>query len=120
MVYLLFSTLSLVSQCTPSANPLFLSRCPLLLNGLIDLLTDGRHGGVTVMSDNRIRAVVVDDFRPFRESVVSLLKAEPDFEVVGQGDTAEEAIRLAMEHLPDLILLDITMPGGGLQAAQAV
>ena len=72
------------------------------------------------MSDNRIRVVVADDFRPFREGVVSLLKAEPDFEIVGQGDTADDAIRLAMEHLPDLILLDITMPGGGLQAAQAI
>ena len=68
----------------------------------------------------RIRVVIVDDHPLFREGVAAMLRAEPDIEIAGQGATAQEAIRLARELLPDLILLDIDMPGGGISAAQAI
>ncbi len=71
------------------------------------------------MSD-KIHLVIVDDHPLFREGVVSILKSEPDMEVVGEGSTADEALRLALDLLPDIILLDITMPGGGVKAAQAI
>lgn len=71
------------------------------------------------MSD-KIQLVIIDDHPLFREGVVQTLRAEPDIEIVGQGTTAAEAVRLAGELLPDVLLLDITIPGGGLNAAQAI
>lgn len=68
----------------------------------------------------RISIIVVDDHPLFRDGVVQTLKAEPDIEVVGQAMNAEQAMRLAKEHLPDVILLDITIPGGGLNVARAI
>lgn len=68
----------------------------------------------------RIQIVIVDDHPLFRDGVIQTLQAEPDVEIVGQGTTAAEAVRLAGELLPDIILLDITIPGGGLAAAQSI
>jgi two-component system, NarL family, nitrate/nitrite response regulator NarL len=70
--------------------------------------------------NERIRVVLVDDHPMFREGVVHALSSQPDIEVVGQGGTAEEALRLSQELLPDILLLDISIPGDGLNAAQAV
>jgi two-component system, NarL family, nitrate/nitrite response regulator NarL len=70
--------------------------------------------------NERIQIVLIDDHPLFRGGVMQTLQAAPDFEIVGQGTTAAEAIRLAGELLPDIILLDITIPGGGLSAAQTI
>ena len=70
--------------------------------------------------NDKIRVAIVDDHPLFREGVAAILGNEPDFELVGQGASAEEAIRLARDLLPDLILLDIDMPGSGLSAAQTI
>ncbi len=67
-----------------------------------------------------IRLAIVDDHSIFREGLLSVLKTEPDIEIVGEGASAGEAIDLAREHLPDIILLDISMPGGGFNAAQEI
>ena len=66
---------------------------------------------------DRIRVVVADDHPMFRAGVVASLSAEPDIEVLAEGASADEAVRLATEHEPDVCLLDIAMPGGGLRAA---
>jgi DNA-binding NarL/FixJ family response regulator len=71
------------------------------------------------MSD-KIHVVVVDDHPLFREGVATILGAEPDIEIVGQGTTAEEAVRLASDLLPDIILLDLDLPGSGLNAARII
>ncbi|MBI4308199.1 MAG: response regulator transcription factor [Chloroflexi bacterium] len=71
------------------------------------------------MSD-RIRIIIVDDHPLFREGVAHTLAAESDLEVVGQGATASDALRLARDLLPDIVLLDIGIPGRGLNAAQAI
>jgi two-component system nitrate/nitrite response regulator NarL len=71
------------------------------------------------MSD-KIQVVIVDDHPLFRDGVLQTLQAEPEFEVVGQATSAGEAIRLTRELLPDVILLDITIPGGGLNAALVI
>lgn len=68
----------------------------------------------------KIQIVVIDDHPLFREGVVSTLRAEADFEILGEGTSASEAIRLAGEHLPDLMLLDINIPGGGLTAVPKI
>lgn len=67
-----------------------------------------------------IRIVVVDDHPLFRGGVVRTLQEGADFEVVAEGGSADEAIALVDEHLPDLVCLDISMPGGGLAAAAEI
>ena len=71
------------------------------------------------MSD-KIGIVLVDDHSLFRAGVAFTLSAEADFEIVGQGASADDAVRLAQELLPDLILLDLNMPGGGIRAAAII
>ncbi|HET8905872.1 MAG TPA: response regulator transcription factor [Ktedonobacterales bacterium] len=71
------------------------------------------------MSEN-ISMVIVDDHPFFREGVATILGNQPDIDVVGQGGTAQEALDLARDLLPDVLLLDIDIPGGGLQAAQHI
>ena len=72
------------------------------------------------MKLEKIRLVIIDDHPIFREGVVSILGSEPDLDVVGQGLTAEDALRLTRDLLPDVILLDVNMPGGGLNAAETI
>lgn len=57
------------------------------------------------------RILVVDDHELLREGVVSTLESEPDFDVVGQAASADEAMDVALRLRPDLILLDLYMPG---------
>jgi two-component system, NarL family, response regulator NreC len=59
----------------------------------------------------RIRCVIADDHEMLRYGVRRLLQDAPDFEVVGEARDAAEALKLVIEHRPDLVLLDITMPG---------
>jgi len=68
----------------------------------------------------RIRVLVADDHPMFRAGVVSSLASHPDFEVVGEGSSADEAVKLAEQLQPDVCLLDIAMPGGGLVAARDI
>lgn len=72
------------------------------------------------MSTETIRIVVVDDHPLFREGVATTLASYPDIEVVGEGASAEDTLRLARDLLPDVLLLDVSMPGGGVTAARAV
>ena len=71
------------------------------------------------MSD-KIHVVIADDHTLFREGLAGIISGNEDFEVVGQAGTRQEAVQLARDLLPDLILLDIDMPGGGLEAARIV
>ena len=64
-----------------------------------------------------IRVLVVDDHPIVRSGVAGMLAGLPDIEVVGEADDGETAIRLAIELHPDVILLDLRMPGlDGLDA----
>ena len=64
-----------------------------------------------------VRVVLADDHPIFRDGLVRSLEEGGRFAVVGAGGTADEAVALAAEHRPDLVLLDISMPGGGIDAA---
>jgi two-component system, NarL family, nitrate/nitrite response regulator NarL len=67
-----------------------------------------------------IRVVVADDHPMFRAGVVASLSSAPDIEVLAEAEDATSALALAREHLPDVCLLDINMPGGGLGAARDI
>lgn len=68
----------------------------------------------------RLRVAIVDDHPLMREGIEHTLRREPDFDVVATGGCANDAIRIASELSPDLILLDVNMPGSGLEAARAI
>lgn len=63
-----------------------------------------------------ISLAVVDDHPLFREGVIRSLTEMDGFCVVGEGSNKEDALRIAAESHPDVLLLDISMPGGGLNA----
>ncbi len=71
-------------------------------------------------SDELIRVAVVDDHPIMRDGLIHTLDREHDVEVVAQGATGDEAVHIAETLLPDLILLDINMPGDGLSAARTI
>ena len=71
------------------------------------------------MSD-LISIIVVDDHPLFREGVVSSLMESGYFDVVAQAGSQEDAIREAEKHLPDMMLLDVSMPGGGIETAHEI
>jgi two-component system nitrate/nitrite response regulator NarL len=68
----------------------------------------------------KIRIAIVDDHVLLREGIASLLEEEEDMEVVGFGGNAKDALVLARDLLPDLILMDLDMPGSGLTAASEI
>jgi len=69
---------------------------------------------------DKMHVLIVDDHPIFREGLVQTLRSESGIEIVGQAATAEEAVRLTADLLPDILLLDIDIPGGGLKAAETV
>lgn len=67
-----------------------------------------------------MQVAIVDDHPLFREGVAHTLGAQPDIEVVAEGESAADAVRIAGECLPDVMLLDVSMPGGGLNAVRQI
>lgn len=68
-----------------------------------------------------VRVLIADDHPVFRYGLRALLSAEPTTEVVGEATTGEETIELATRLLPDVILMDLNMPGiNGIEATQRI
>lgn len=64
---------------------------------------------------------MVDDHTLIRQGIVGLLEAQPDVVVVGQAGNGDDAVQIAGELLPDVVLMDISMPGvGGLAATREI
>lgn len=67
--------------------------------------------------ERRVRIVIADDHSVMRSGLRMLLDAEPDFEVVAEAGDAQSAERYVRGHKPDVLILDLNMPGGsGLEA----
>jgi DNA-binding NarL/FixJ family response regulator len=74
-----------------------------------------------VPSDEQIRVLVVDDHALFRRGLDIVLAQEPDLQVVGEAGDGAEALELARELTPDIVLMDIRMPrSGGIDACSAI
>lgn len=67
-----------------------------------------------------IRIAIVDDHPIFREGVASCLGEIGGFEIVGEGNCRDDAVLLCEQAAPDIMLLDISMPGGGLDAVDSI
>ncbi len=68
-----------------------------------------------------IRLLIIDDHEMVREGLKAMLSAEPDFSIVGDAANAEEAFTLIERLRPDIILLDVRLPGtSGIEVCRAV
>ncbi len=68
-----------------------------------------------------VRVLVVDDQRPFRVAASAVLRTTPGFELAGEAASGEEAVERVAALTPDLVLMDISMPGiGGLEATRRI
>jgi DNA-binding NarL/FixJ family response regulator len=68
-----------------------------------------------------VRILVVDDFEPFRQFIISTLQTMPELQVIAAASDGLEAVRMAEELNPDLILLDIGLPRlNGIEAAHRI
>jgi DNA-binding NarL/FixJ family response regulator len=67
-----------------------------------------------------VRVLIADDHRLFRDGVKALLSVSPDLEVVGEASDATTAVALCAELQPDVVLMDLQMPGGGLTATREI
>ena len=61
-----------------------------------------------------IRVIVVDDHAAFRAELIASITLEDDISVVGEGGSGDDAVVLTGQLLPDIVLLDVNMPGGGI------
>lgn len=68
---------------------------------------------------DRIKILIADDHQLVREGIESMISGADDIEVIGMASSGEEAINLAREKEPDIVLMDILMPGmNGIEAAR--
>lgn len=67
-----------------------------------------------------IKVAVFDDHPLFREGVIESLRRQGDIDIVGEGGSGKEAVTAAIEKSPDVILLDLNMPGGGTAAVASI
>lgn len=71
------------------------------------------------MSDDRIRVLIADDHAVVRQGIRTVLEEIPDLDIVAEAGNGDEALELVRQHEPDLLLLDVTMPGKtGLEVAK--
>lgn len=71
--------------------------------------------------DSRIRIVIADDQELVRAGFTMVINSQPDMQVVGQASNGDEAIRLAEQLTPDIVLMDVRMPGmDGITATEHI
>jgi DNA-binding NarL/FixJ family response regulator len=68
-----------------------------------------------------VRVILADDHKIMREGIHALLADEPGIEVIGEAEGGESAVRLAREHRPDVVIMDISMPDmSGIEATRRI
>jgi DNA-binding NarL/FixJ family response regulator len=69
---------------------------------------------------NKVRVAVFDDHPLMRAGIIHSLRNDPSLEVIAEGESAGEALQAAAKLKIDVMLLDVSMPGGGIEAARAL
>lgn len=71
---------------------------------------------------SHLRILVVDDHAVVRAGIKTLLETEADFEVIAEAENGPEAVKQAMTHHPDVVVMDIRLPGGmsGIEACEQI
>ena len=70
---------------------------------------------------SHLRILIADDHPVFRDGIRALLDADPDTEIIAEATTGDEALVLAEQHRPDVILMDLKMPGmNGIEATRRI
>lgn len=70
---------------------------------------------------NSVTVVIVDDHFVVREGVRALFETQPDITIVGEAASGEEAVRLCADYAPDVVLMDLLMPGlNGVEATRQI
>jgi two-component system NarL family response regulator len=73
------------------------------------------------MPSKKISVLIADDHRLFAEALEAILASEPEIEIVGRASNGEEAVQQALALHPDVILMDIAMPGlDGVEATKRI
>src|SRR5918998_2848277 len=72
---------------------------------------------MVVQEESPIRVVLADDHTMFRQGLKEMLATDEGIEVVGEAENGAEAVNLAQEKLPDVVVLDVEMPVMGAQEA---
>ncbi len=68
-----------------------------------------------------VRVLIVDDQEPFRLAARMVVEATDGFDVVGEAETGEDSVTMARELAPDLVLMDVNLPGiNGLDATRQI
>lgn len=68
-----------------------------------------------------VHVLIVDDQEPFRLAARMVVEATDGFQVVGEAETGEDSVRMAVELRPDLVLMDVNLPGiNGLDATRRI
>jgi DNA-binding NarL/FixJ family response regulator len=69
---------------------------------------------------SKLRILIADDHALIRKGLRALLESRADFEIIGEAVNATEAVELTNELLPDVVLMDLHMPGGGIEATRQI
>jgi DNA-binding NarL/FixJ family response regulator len=73
------------------------------------------------MTDQAIRVLIVDDHPVVRFGLAAIIRLQPDMDVIGEAGSGEDACRICLEAQPDVVLMDLRLPGlSGVQAIKAI
>jgi PAS domain S-box-containing protein len=96
-------------------------RFPLDLAGAEQAEVKAGDSDAPTSSADTIRVLIADDHLIVRQGLVMLLAREPNIEVIGQANSGEEALELARHHIPDVVLMDVSMPVmDGIEATRRI